>query len=74
VSAVNRVLDRLRVDRRAGRTAWRAHCPAHRDSVPSLSVRRSNGKILLHCFAGCRTSDVLSRIGLTFADLFERRR
>ena len=29
------------------------HCPAHDDQSPSLSVRDSNGKVLVHCFAGC---------------------
>src|SRR5687768_8384164 len=46
-------------------------CPAHDDKSPSLSVRRGeNGDWLLHCFAGCRTIDVLEAAGLRWADVF----
>jgi hypothetical protein len=45
-------------------------CPAHADKNPSLQVsRQDSGKILLHCFAGCETQDVLDVTGLTWADL-----
>lgn len=34
-------------------------CPAHDDRSPSLSIKDAdNGKILLHCFAGCTFEDV----------------
>jgi hypothetical protein len=46
-------------------------CPAHDDrSNPSLSVKAENGKLLLHCFAGCRSEDIISEIGLKMNDLF----
>lgn len=34
-------------------------CPAHDDSSPSLSVRVGDRSVLLHCFGGCDTRDVL---------------
>jgi putative DNA primase/helicase len=34
-------------------------CPAHDDRTPSLSVRAGRSRLLLHCFAGCRPSDIL---------------
>ena len=40
--------------RRTGPEKWQAHCPAHQDRSPSLSIRAGNdGRVLLHCFAGC---------------------
>jgi 5S rRNA maturation endonuclease (ribonuclease M5)/DNA-binding transcriptional ArsR family regulator len=51
-----------------GRAA--AQCPAHQDREPSLSVTQANGKVLLHCHAGCRFEDVLEAMGLGKRDLF----
>ena len=46
-------------------------CPAHEDRTASLSVREGDGgKILLHCMAGCSTSEVVRAMGLKMADLF----
>ncbi len=48
-----------------------AQCPAHDDRNPSLSIRESSdGTLLLKCFAGCETADVLDVLGLKMADLF----
>jgi hypothetical protein len=45
-------------------------CPAHDDRNPSLSVSAgADGRVLLHCHAGCAVEDVLSALGLTLADL-----
>jgi len=49
---------------------WKARCPVHDDSTPSLSISEGqDGRILLHCHAGCETSHVLRAVGLSFADL-----
>lgn len=37
-------------------------CPAHADTTPSLSVRPGRSQLLFHCFAGCKTRDVLDAI------------
>jgi hypothetical protein len=53
-----------------GDRSYIACCPAHSDEKASLSVAESDdGKILLHCHAGCETKDVLAALGLTSADL-----
>lgn len=53
------------------RGGFKARCPAHADRTPSLSVSEgADGRVLVKCFAGCETSDVLRAIGLTPADLF----
>lgn len=47
--------------RRSG-SAWMAKCPAHDDTNPSLSIRDEDGKVLLHCHAGCRQADVIAAL------------
>jgi hypothetical protein len=52
--------------RRCG-SGWTARCPAHKDRGPSLSICEKNGKVLVHCFAGCSQRAVieaLSDLGL----------
>ncbi|HED53175.1 MAG TPA: DUF3987 domain-containing protein [Phycisphaerales bacterium] len=50
---------------------WTACCPAHDDHNPSLSVGiGDDGRVLLHCFAGCSAEAVCSALGLTTASLF----
>jgi putative DNA primase/helicase len=42
---------------------WMARCPAHDDRVPSLSIRDAdNGKILVHCHAGCDQGRVIAAL------------
>jgi len=56
--------------RRSGRN-WSARCPAHDDRQASLSISDGNdGRLLVHCHAGCKTSDVLAAMNLTDADMF----
>lgn len=48
-----------------------ARCPAHQDRNASLSVTEfKDGKVGLHCFAGCTTGEVCQAIGLSIRDLF----
>jgi len=47
-----------------------ALCPAHRDRNTSLSVRETNGRILVKCFAGCTTEDVCRALGIRMSELF----
>jgi hypothetical protein len=49
---------------------WMALCPAHDDQKPSLSVSEKGGRILLHCFAGCRAESIVSAVSLSITDLF----
>ena len=49
-----------------------AHCPAHLDGDASLSVSEGDdGRILVHCHAGCTPQDVCESLGLRLADLFD---
>ncbi len=50
---------------------WRACCPAHDDSTPSLDWRLGDdGRVLLTCRAQCATEAVVAALGFTMADLF----
>ena len=70
MTQVEQLLSRLaRVKGRNG--SWTACCPAHDDKGPSLAVtEREDGRILMHCFAGCNISDVLGALGMDMSDLF----
>ena len=46
-------------------------CPAHDDQTPSLSVSEGDdGRVLLHCHAGCTVDAICTAVGLNPADLF----
>ena len=50
---------------------WNARCPLHDDAKNSLSVSLGNdGKLLIHCHAGCNTPQILYQCGLTMRELF----
>lgn len=63
------VADHLKA-RPTGRLRWSARCPAHEDRSPSLSISEGrDGRVLVHCFGGCRPEAILKAVGLTFADV-----
>lgn len=38
------------------------HCPTHNDNNKSLSITQDNGKILIHCHAGCSQKDIIENL------------
>ena len=55
--------------RRNGR-GWMGCCPAHDDDKPSLAISEAeDGRVLLHCHAGCRPEEVVAALGLSMRDL-----
>lgn len=63
-------LDAYGLKRGAGRNSWTCKCPAHDDRLPSLSITyEMDGRILLHCFAGCEVDNIVGAIGLSLSDL-----
>lgn len=59
------ILPRLDKVRKTGRGNWLACCPAHEDKSPSLSIREENdGRILVHCHAGCGFEEIVNAVGL----------
>jgi hypothetical protein len=68
------ITSKLEKIKRTGTGRWMASCPSHADKTASLSLRQlDDGRILLHCFAGCNVDEVLSAIGMTINDLFPKR-
>jgi hypothetical protein len=57
---------------RKNASGWTARCPAHDDRRQSLSISQGEKGIVLKCFAGCETKDVLAKLGLKERDLFPR--
>lgn len=65
------LIDRLEFCRPAGNGKWIARCPSHPDKSPSLSVmEKSDGRVLIHCHAGCGAIEVLEAVGLSYDALF----
>ena len=71
---IDLVLSRLDGVRQTQPDKWLARCPFHDDRSPSLSIRDpGNGRILLHCHAGCQFEDVVAAMGLKVSDLMPPR-
>lgn len=71
---IDNLLSRLEGVRQTKPDSWIAKCPAHPDKSPSLTVKDSNGTILVHCFSGCSALDIVHAVGLELSDLFSDRR
>jgi hypothetical protein len=68
------VIEGLPGYRKTGQAQAEARCPAHDDKKPSLSIGRGHdGKILLHCQAGCELQSILKALNLEESDLFPER-
>lgn len=60
-----------KLDARKNGSGWKAKCPAHGDEKPSLSISEgTDGKILLHCFAGCTFDEIVAACPLEISELF----
>ena len=68
---IDTVLSKLRKVKPNGENSWLACCPAHDDRNPSLSVSvGDDGRVLLHCFAGCSSDAVRATLGLEWRHLY----
>lgn len=66
---LNDILQRLK-GVKGGGGQYTATCPAHDDKNPSLAISEKDGKILLHCHAGCPKENIVAAMGLEMKDLF----
>src|SRR3954470_14083797 len=73
VPRVRDALERADCDPHGPDYDFTALCPGHADRNPSLHVSEAaDGRVLLHCFAGCTTETIVAALGLTLADLFPK--
>lgn len=50
---------------------WKARCPAHDDKNPSAYITETDdGTLLVKCWAGCSTAEIVATLGLEMRDLF----
>jgi len=71
---INDVLNKLENVRKNG-DGYMAECPSHDDSNPSLSITEGDdGKVLLHCHAGCAFEDVVTALDLEVQDFFPKKK
>ena len=64
------ILSRLQRVQQHGH-GYRANCPRGHSSRGALSLSEGDdGRVMLHCFAGCSAADVVGVLGLTLADLY----
>lgn len=73
-NGIEKLLASLDKVRKTGSDSWLACCPAHKDKSPSLAINyTSDGVVLIHCFAGCNSKEVLSAVGMSFEELYPPR-
>ena len=57
-----------------GSNHWRARCPSHKSRSRTLSISETeDGRVLIHCFAGCSLQEVLQAVGLPSGYLTPRK-
>lgn len=67
---VDTLLENLQKVKKTGASKWQACCPSHHDRSPSLSIRElDDGRVLIHCHAGCGAMEILNVLGLDWAAL-----
>lgn len=70
----DKLLNQLTKVKRTGRESWIACCPAHSDKNPSMTItEKDDGRVLIHCFAGCSVDSILGAVGMTFSDIYPER-
>lgn len=69
--SVETLLSRLTKVKPTGRGTWLACCPHHEDRSPSMTIREcDDGRVLVHCFAGCSVFEIAGAAGIDLSELF----
>jgi len=68
---INEILSKFQRVYKSGADQWQCLCPVHDDKSPSVGIKYTkDGRILIHCFSGCPTNEILDAVGISFDDLF----
>lgn len=68
---INEILSKFQRVYKSGNDQWQCLCPVHDDKSPSVGIKYTkDGRILIHCFSGCPTNEILDAVGISFDDLF----
>ena len=71
MSAATRLLTKFSTVKKT-KSGWSARCPAHDDGTASLSISEGrDGRVLLHCHAGCDHKKIVEALDLEECDLFD---
>lgn len=71
---IDELVGRCQNAKATGESSWQVRCPAHDDQQASLSLKSGNeGRILMHCHAGCKNPDILKAWGLKWQDVMGQR-
>lgn len=72
--SLDNLIARLDKVKRTGQGRYVARCPAHADKNPTLSIRElMDGRVLVHCFAGCTAAEIVAAAGIDMVELFPPR-
>lgn len=74
MSGIDKIIDWLSASgtdyRKTSDDSYMACCPAHTDKSPSLSIKGlPDGRVLMHCFAGCPWDEILFVMDMEPADI-----
>lgn len=71
MSPAENILGRLQKVRLIKPQTWKACCPAHDDKSPSLNITEAeDGRVLVKCWAGCTSENIVKAVGLQMRDLY----
>ena len=74
MTTAERILPLLSGVRRTGDNKWVANCPAHEGERPSFACRYAEGRLLMHCFAGCTVEAICAAVGIPVSALYDNPR
>ena len=69
---ISEIISRFQGVKSNGKDSYQAKCPCHDDKQASLTISESEGKILMHCHAGCDIGSICEYIGILQSDLFTK--